>query len=587
MPAGAVLILEVPIEAVEGEAHAARAIGSVESAMSQLRTLAFTSDPVENRKMESGFKSMNSKFKYISNPGKAFALLALTLALGFACNRGVDPVKNLTRQAPRPVRIVIDQVPLTLNPRMAIDAVGQRLGALLFSGLTRIDENLEVRPALASRWRLDRDQRSWVFSIQPHLKDHAGAPIGPTDIMQCLEQYRVGKPVSRLSGALPGWKGTTVTSEGEVRLELERPDPYLPRNASSLRFFRLKGGATPCADPEATVGSAGWIGSGAYLYPEGGFPSDATSVLFRPAGATEYPAAEFIVVRDELQRVMRLIQGDADIAQNSISLVRTRWLHHQYQERFNLIERNGVNVSYLAFNVRDPILSKKEVRQALAHAIPRENYINHKMVGFGSLAGSLLAPPLAESLQIPYAYDPPRAQALLDQAGFPLKSDKTRLALKFRTTPVREGFETALILQEAFRKVGVVLELDIVEPAAFLSAIRKGSFQLYSSRWVGVADGSILNRTMRSGTTNNRVGYADTQADGLLERMLSENRDSARVALAHEVQKKMIEDLPYFPLWYWGNALLIGKSVDPGIRSEQLSLSGAYEPLLRALATRQ
>ncbi len=576
--------VETAIDAVEGDAHAARKSGHVKTAMSRPRTLVFTPDSVENRMMDPGFKAMISQFKYISPRGKAFALLAFALAPGFACVRGREDVKKLTSSSQRPVRIVIDQAPLTLNPRMAIDAVGQRLGALLFSGLTRVDEHLEVKPALAKEWRLDRDRRSWVFSLQPDLKDHAGQPIGANDVIQCLEQYRIGKPVSRLSGALPGWKGTSVTPSGEVRLELERPDPYLPRNASSLRFYRLKGNSTPCVDPEVPGGAPDWVGSGAYLYPKGGFPPDFPSVLFEPAEAGRYPTVEFIVVRDELQRVMRLIQGDGDIAQNTISLVRTRWLQREFSDRFNLVERNGVNVSYLAFNVRDPVLAKKEVRQALAHAVPRIDYINHKMGGFGSLAGSLLAPPLAESLQIPYSYDPNRAQELLEQAGFPLKNDKTRLTLKFRTTPVREGFETALILQEAFRKVGVVLELDIVEPAAFLSAIRKGAFQIYSSRWVGVADGSILNRTMRSGTANNRVGYADTEADRLLEQMLSQNSESTRIALAHEVQKKMIEDLPYFPLWYWGNALLIGKNVDPGIRPEQLSLSGAYEPLLRALA---
>lgn len=534
--------------------------------------------------MVSGFERMKPKFKYISKPGKALALQVGAAALLFACTPGSNSVNSVAAPKQRPVRILIDQAPLTLNPRMAIDAVGQRLGALIFAGLTRIDQDLQVRPALAKSWRLDADQRSWLFSTEPGLRDHAGEPIGASDMVKCLEAYRVGKPVSRLSGALPGWRGTSVTPAGEIRLELEKPDPYLPRNASSLRFYRLKGSSDPCIDPETAGEQSLWIGSGAYRYPAGGFSSDTASVVFEPVDPTRYPPAEFIVVRDELQRVMRLIQGDADIAQNSISLVRTRWLHERFSDRFNLVERNGVNVSYLAFNVRDPLLSRREVREALALAIPREEYINHKMAGFGSLAGSLLAPPLIESFQVSWRHDPERAKALLDQAGFPQKSGKPRFSLKFRTTPVREGFETALILQEAFRKIGVVLELDIVEPAAFLSAIRKGSFQLYSSRWVGVADGSILNRTLRSGTTNNRVGYADPAADRLLDRMSSESSEAGRISLARDVQKKMFEDLPYFPLWYWGNALLIGRSADPGLRSEHLSLSGAYEPLLRALA---
>lgn len=59
----------------------------------------------------------------------------------------------------------------------------------------------------------------------------------------------------------------------------------------------------------------------------------------------------------------------------------------------------------------------------------------------------------------------------------------------------------------------------------------------------------------------------------------------ARLRAAGKLQNKMMEDLPYFPLWYWSNALVIRKDRDPGVQSSQLSLSGAYEPLMRALAS--
>jgi peptide/nickel transport system substrate-binding protein len=473
---------------------------------------------------------------------------------------------------------------------MAMDAVGQRLTTLLFSALTRVTEDLEVAPDLASSWSTSADGKRWVFEIRSDAKDHDGNRITSGDLARCLEEYRSGLPASRMRSAFPGWRETRALNDHALELVLEKPDPYLARNISSLRYFRLKGAEPPCVDPESPLqreaDHAEWVGSGPYRLPQGGLGPDAQGFAFRPVQAGYLPV-EFLVVRDELQRVMRLIRGEADAAQNAISLTKTRWLVQKYPERFHLVEREGVNVSYLAFNLRDPILSKRAVREALSRSVPRDTYILHKMAGFGTRAGSLLSPLLRESRGIDFMEDLPLANRLLDEAGHPRGPGGARFTLKYRTTPAREGFETALVLQDAFERIGVTLELDIVEPAAFLSAIRKGAFQLYSSRWVGVADGSILNRTMKSGTQNNRVGYMDAEADRMLDVLMENPSTEERLQAAARVQQKMMEDLPYFPLWFWGNALIINKERDPGIRPEELSLSGALEPLVRALSRKK
>src|SRR3712207_4104229 len=58
------------------------------------------------------------------------------------------------RRAPPPASlpILVDQAPQTLDPRLALEATGQRLGELLFRALTRLDSELAPHPDLASRW---------------------------------------------------------------------------------------------------------------------------------------------------------------------------------------------------------------------------------------------------------------------------------------------------------------------------------------------------------------------------------------------------------------------------------------------------
>ncbi|MEK7691572.1 MAG: ABC transporter substrate-binding protein [Bdellovibrionota bacterium] len=484
---------------------------------------------------------------------------------------------------PPPIRVLLDQKPATLNPRTALDASGQRLGALLFRGLVRIDADLGPVPDIASSWKVEEGGRRWVFTLRPDLRDHGGTPIDARKMAECLESYRIGEPPSRLRGSFTPWKSTQVRGNSEIVLELTETDPYLERNLTLLRFFRVEGIDTACTD-----GPGPWVGSGAYRLdsprPFAAPLLEGEDLKLVPAfpNDPDTPALQFALVRDDGTRALKLIHGEVEVAQNVLSLTKTRWVASRFSDRLDLLERPGVNVSYLAFNLKHPVLKKREVRRALAHAIDRESVIRNKMLGFGTIAGSLLAPSLPESRQsaLPenLAFDRALAERILDSAGYPKKKDGVRFRLKYKTTSAREGIETALIFQNMFRKIGVELELDVVEPAVFLQAARKGSFEMYSSRWIGVSDGGILGRTLKTGSRDNRVSYSDPEMDRWLDAAQREGDLQKRAVLLAQVQAKMAEDLPYFPLWNWGNAMVLSNKLT-GLSGTDLSRSGGYGPL--------
>ena len=474
-----------------------------------------------------------------------------------------------------PIRVLLDSPPLTLNPRFTLDASGQKLNALLFRGLTTIDADLNAKPDLAESWHSEDSGKKWIFRIKKSLKDNAGSPITAEKLASCLEEYRQGKPASPIKAGFPFWRGTKGRDDLLV-VELDKPDPYLPRNVTLLRYFVKKGDSEPCREPgdEPVTGSGRYHEAGTPLIglsPESDLHLVSTQVL--------QSDLDFHFVRDDNSRLLSLLRGDSDVvAPNCLSLAKMRWIQMKHDADFNVIERAGVNVSYMAFNLKDPILSRKDVRLAIALAIDRVDIVKNKLFGIGTIAGSLLSPILPESTQAVFDYNPKRSRELLDQAGLKPGPDGIRFHLKYKTTPVREGLETAIIFQAMLRKIGVELSLDVVEPAVFLASIRKGAFQIYSSRWVGIADGSILYRTLRSGQNNNRVGYENTEMNEWLDRAMSEMDLAKRTAILKKVQMKMAEDLPYFPLWYWGNTVITKKSFT-GLGSTDLSLSGGLIPL--------
>jgi peptide/nickel transport system substrate-binding protein len=345
-----------------------------------------------------------------------------------------------------------------------------------------------------------------------------------------------------------------------------------------LRYFTTEKGI--CAEPEI---DSRVVGSGRYRL-EKWDPHPERSLRLLPIEPSR-SSILFSFVQDSNSRLLRYVRGQATLTQNGLSLTKTRYVRESLSERYRVIERDGISLSYLAFNVRDPILSKREVRQALALAIDRQLIVDQKLLGFCKVAPAMLSPLLPESAPQVYRYDPSEAEALLDRAGFARGKNGVRFELNYRTTPNREGLETALLFQNQFERIGVRVVIESVEQAVFLSAIRAGKFQLYSSRWIGASDGSLLYRILRSGQPDNRVGYQDAEVDRLLDQASAVVDLAKRVALLRQVQAKIAVDLPYFPLWTWNNAV-IARRGDPdldALRPEFISLSGALDSLFRKL----
>ncbi len=450
-----------------------------------------------------------------------------------------------------------------------------------------MDSDLQAVPDLAARWESAQNGRSWTFWIAAGAKDHAGRHIQVEDLRDCFESYRIGKPLSTVGKTFAQWQSTDLVqtpkgAEKGLRFTFGVADPYLPKNASALRFFRTGENQPPCSEPvtgEAMIGSGAYRNSRNDLHPE-------THLELDPVDEG-YPPLRFDFVREEGTRTLKMVRGEADLALNTLSLSKTRWIHQRYPDRFDLWQRHGTTVSYLAFNLRDPILSKRDVREAIARSIDREAIVSHKMFGFGEVAGSLLSAKLPEASPQELRYDPVQAEVLLERAGYPRGKDGIRLRLKYKTTPVREGYEQAILFREMLAKVGIELSLEVIEPAVFQSTVKQGNYQIHASRWVGISDGAILFRTLHSKEQNNRWGYADAEMDQWLMHAMSQSEPGERAKAFARVQRKAWEDLPYLPLYFWNVGLVLRRDLAstpfgaPQGSQENLSLSGGFDALVR------
>ena len=220
-------------------------------------------------------------------------------------------------------------------------------------------------------------------------------------------------------------------------------------------------------------------------------------------------------------------------------------------------QRSGTNVNYLGFNLTDPILAKREVRQALAYATDREALISYLLHGQARIAQGVLPPNhwAYEPDVTHYALDTAHAAKLLEAAGFSPQKDGMRLHLVLKTSTDEQARVISAALQQQWRAAGIDLEIRPLEFATLLSDSIKGNFQINLLRWVGANNDPDIFDFVYSSTRippdgANRARYRNPEVDKLTAEIKVEMDQEKRKALCSQVQKIVAIDLPIFPLWF-------------------------------------
>ncbi len=511
--------------------------------------------------------------KSIRRISVVFVSLAIAAAPLIGCKKKGAEQSNIENE----IRVLVESSPATMNPRHSLDAIGQRLQMLVFRALTGLDENLEAVPDLSKKWRFEAGGRRAVFTLGSESEtDHAGTFLTHARILRCVQNYLSPELKSPHRAGFPNVTGVKPGS-GVLVFELSQPDPYLAKNLSMLRYFGIAGDPdNPCRDPKP----------GEILVTNGRYSVDPYPATFERTirllpREPLAPVLRFEVVREETSRLLKLMGGEGDVVMNSLSPTKSNWITADPLRGFRLVARDGVNTTFLAFNLRDPVLRSKTVRQAIARAIDRRAFVDFVLRRQATVASSFLSPSLPEGIP-PQAstFDPASSIRLLEEAGYFPDADGVRLRIRYKTTTDKVGLELAQVLRGMLGKVGIHLDLEPVEPSVFFASIRKGNFQMHMGRWIGVSDGSIYHRALRSTSKDNRVGYADPLLDRWIEETGREVSLPRRREILAKIQLRVLEELPYFPLWHWSNALVLSERIEP-IAPETISLTGSYTTLTR------
>jgi peptide/nickel transport system substrate-binding protein len=458
-----------------------------------------------------------------------------------------------TKRAPGDVVFVIESNPANLDPRFATDGTTQRIDRLIFSGLVTRDAQMNLHGDLAESWEMP-DPLTYVFKLKPGVEFHDGRALTSKDVKATIDFMIDPTNKSPKRGAFNMIASIETPDEATVVFHLKEPYSSFLWNMEKSAVGIVPAGA-------GTEFSKKPVGTGPFRFVSQA--QDDSVVLERNSSAQKgdnsLPSAAervtFRVVPDAIVRALELRKGSADVEMSSLSPDMVPVLAKR--QELIVTEEPGTNFAYLGVNFRDPILARKEVRQALAYATDRESLVSYLLHGQARLASGILPPNhwAYEGEVKRYGYDPSEAEKLLDAAGFPRGADGVRMRLSLKISTQEQARLVGAALQDQWKKVGVALEVRPLELATLFSDLAKGNFQLSYSIWVGANnDPDIFSLVFSSDRTPpngaNRGHYKNARVDELVLEIRREIDEAKRKELCSEMQKILAEELPYVPMWY-------------------------------------
>lgn len=455
-------------------------------------------------------------------------ILAGPLLLISACTDSADDV----------IRMGVATAPQQLDPRLASDAISERVNQLLFQGLVRFDENLNPVGDMASWAQIDALR--YRFHLMPdRTRFTDGRLPDANDVASTYRSMLDPSQVSPHAGSLSMIDTIEIIDDQTLDFVLTRPDPLFPS--------RLGIGIMPAeyiGRPHRVVGS------GAFEFV-GRTADDIVTLRRRSDGQR----VALVPVPDPTMRALKIDRGEIQLLQNDLPYEIFTWLHGHAD--IDVVSQAGNTFSYLGFNLEDPITGSVLVRRAIAYAIDRAAIIRYLFDGHAQPAESILRPTHwagSSSLQ-PAGYDPDKARALLAAAGHTGQSS-LRISYKTSTDPFRLRIAAAIKAQLAH--VGIDLQIESYEWGTFFADIKAGRFQMYSLSWVGVHSPDIFRYVFHSDSVPpagaNRGRYRSGQVDRLIEAAARAEREDA-VTLYRQIQAMTHDDLVYVPLWYEDNVV--------------------------------
>ncbi len=433
---------------------------------------------------------------------------------------------------------------------------------MIFNGLVQFDEDANVVPDLAHSWDVSDDGMTYTFYLEEDVYFHSGRKMTAADVKFSFE--RLSNPKTEALGywLLDSIKGKIAYADGEadeiegirviddytVEIQLETGD------GGFLRKLGTAYASIVCSDgigDEMELIEP--IGTGPFQYVE--YEPNEHVKLERfdnywEEGLPYLDAVHIDMLVDDSVQMMRYQVGDQDLM-DIVDPVILHTLQSLPQFADTIEQRRGASVQILTLNNQKEPFTDKRVRQAVLYAIDRERITQDVIGGLGAPAYTPAPTAISEllGLEDAYEYNPDKARELLAEAGY-----EDGFSVEAPTVPTVWQRLTLEGVQADLEKVGIDVEVQVMEPAAYSAMMNQGEAVMGNMN-VGsqMADpDEVFYEFLHSSRTPglNRAVFKNDEFDAIVEEARVTTDEEKWLELYREAAAIVVEEAPWAFIHY-------------------------------------
>ncbi|MBI3979002.1 MAG: ABC transporter substrate-binding protein [Chloroflexi bacterium] len=464
------------------------------------------------------------------------------------------------------VRLTLTWSPQRADPHNHQTSADYVILANIYDRLVDLDpKNLSPRPGLATSWKAANDT-TWEFKLRTGVKFSDGTPFDAAAAKKNVERQMESASTKPFTN-----KFESVEAKDAETIVIKTKTPY------AQVLYNLGVPQMGVISPAAIDKGKEWlstnaVGSGPFVLKE--WVAKERFVLERNPNywgpAVKIERALFRVVPDENARLAGLKSGELDvIGDPPVPTVKAL----ESDANLRVLKLPVARTYFFMYQMGDPIISNLKVRQAIAAAINRKALVELVSENLNRMANTLLPPEALDgegaNPQLAIEYNPDRAKALLAESGVNLSGKPLKMIPDMTVVAARD---TAQAVQEDLRKVGIGVEIVLLEQAKINETLAAHQYQIAPSSWQTADPDSALNKIFSERSPWPWANHHNAEFERNVDKAATIIGDAERRAAYKEIFRYLLQDAIYLPLYHKNAIVGMSKKVE-GLRWSPLDFA--------------
>jgi oligopeptide transport system substrate-binding protein len=450
----------------------------------------------------------------------------------------------------------------------------------LFDGLVRYDINNQIKPSIAEKWDISKDQTTYKFYLKKGVKWSNGEPVTAHDFEYSWKRalspelgseyaYQLwylknGEAYTSKKIIDPEQVGVKALDDYTLEVQLESPTPYFLSLLTFTTYLPVCKNVVE-KNPDWAKSKDTYISNGPFKMKDW-IHSDKIIVEKNPnywdSDTVKIDEITFTMVESGTTELAMFESGQIDFAVNIPPVELDR-----LKAKGKVTIEPYIGTYYYLFNTTRLPFNDKRVRKALTFAIDRKAIVENITKGGQKVALAFVPYGIQDATtdqdfrekggEFFSDNNVQEAKALLADAGYPDGKNFPKFKLLYNTSETHKSIAEA-IQQMWKEKLGIECELTNQEWKVYLDNRSKLQFDVARAGWIGdYPDPTTFLDMFVSTSGNNDTGWKNPQYDNLILKAKSAKDDWLRMTFLHQAEEILMDEMPIMPIYFYTRPTMV------------------------------